>query len=129
MELELYRDPTKDGFTLGSLSINGIFECWSLELPLTGEGPVAIPALIYPVTLGWSAHFQRIVPHITNVPGRDEIEIHWGNYVTQTKGCVLVGEHKDKAMILDSRLAFDALFDKLREAAVREAMSIRVINS
>jgi hypothetical protein len=39
-----------------------------------------------------------------------------------------VGEQKDKAMILDSRLAFDALFDKLHVAALEEAISIRVIN-
>jgi Family of unknown function (DUF5675) len=96
MELELFRDPTKDGCTLGSLSINGIFECYSLEPPLTGPAPVAIPALIYPVTLGWSAHFQRIVPHITNVPGREEIEIHWGNYVTNTKGCILWASKRTK---------------------------------
>lgn len=131
MKLELYRDPTKDACTLGKLSINGVFECFTLERPISGAGIVAIPATgegAYPVTLGWSAHFQRVVPHINNVPDRTEIEIHWGNWVTNTTGCVLVGEERGVFEIMNSGAAFDALFDKLREAAIQEAISIRVVN-
>lgn len=129
MELELWRDPTQDGCTLGRLAINGVFECWTLERPISGDGIVlAISEGTYPVTLGWSEHFQRIVPRINNVPGRYDIEIHFGNWVTNTTGCVLVGEHKDKAMIMNSVAAFETLLEKLREAAVKEAISIRVIN-
>lgn len=128
MELELYRDPSKCGITLGQLSINGIFECYTLERPLTGEAIVAIPALVYPVTLGWSKHFQRIVPRINDVPGRSDIEIHFGNFVTNTTGCILVGEHKEATMILNSIKAFDQLLEKLRKAAVEEAVTLKVIN-
>lgn len=128
MELELYRDPSKDGCTLGRLAINGVFECYTLERPIEGDGIVAIPEGTYPVVLGWSAHFQRVVPRINSVPEREDIEIHFGNWVTNTTGCILVGEHKEQAMIMNSMAAFKLLLDKIYDAVGKEAISIRVIN-
>lgn len=128
MELELFRDASANGCTLGRLSINGVFSVYTLEPPIADAEVIAIPQGTYPVTIGWSAHFERMVPHVNNVPDRTEIEIHFGNYVTNTKGCILVGEQKEQTMILNSMAAFNLLFEKLREAAIKEAISIRVIN-
>jgi hypothetical protein len=29
---------------------------------------------------------------ICHVPGREDVLFHWGNYITDTEGCVLIGE-------------------------------------
>lgn len=48
---------------------------------------------------------------ITNVPGHTNILIHVGNYNDDSEGCVLVGLHRDTAMILNSRMAFGKFMD------------------
>ena len=130
MKLALLRDQPDTICTLGTLYTDGVFECYTLEPPLTGNGVVAIPEGIFPVILAWSKHFQKVVPHLLNVPGRQYIEIHWGNYVTNTLGCILVGEIKDKDSILKSVLAFDALFDKIKAALDRQdSITIEITNT
>ena len=54
------------------------------------------------------------VPHVLNVPGFDEIEIHPGNFPGDTEGCLLVGFTRLPDMIESSRAAFADLMARLK---------------
>lgn len=112
--------------TQGMLDIEGVFECYTLELPYS-DGSVggAIPAGRFPVipqpsphflevgrTDDWVAQYAGKMPHII-IPDRSLIMFHPGNFVSNTKGCVLVGESKGMDVIGSSRPAFAALFRKI----------------
>ena len=116
--------------TFGKLSIDGAFECYTLEDPVPADGVkvagrTAIPKGIYPVTITWSPRFQRELPLIGYVPGFSGVRIHAGNTVRDTEGCVLVGQSRDlsNGSIGRSQKAMAALQPKL-EAAVRAGIPI-----
>ncbi|WP_149913499.1 DUF5675 family protein [Sphingobacterium cavernae] len=76
---------------------NIIFKCKTLELPWKDnqKQKSCIPAGDYNVVPRTSQKFSKHF-HILDVPNRDYILIHTGNYRTQILGCVLVGaEFKD----------------------------------
>ena len=87
--------------TLGRLLIFDlntlIFECKTLELSYKDNqrNISCIPDGNYKVTTRTSDKFGKHY-HILDVPNRDYILFHSGNYNTQIRGCVLVGtSHKD----------------------------------
>ena len=57
----------------------------------------AIPYGRYAIELYNSFHFKTVVPLLIGVPGFDHIEVHWGSFVKNTKGCVLGGYNWHKA--------------------------------
>jgi hypothetical protein len=86
--------------TLGELVI-GTFKCKTLELAWKDNASKisCIPEGVYQVVPRHSAKYGRHL-HITNVPNRSFVLIHWGNYAgsinpktgqSDIKGCVLVG--------------------------------------
>lgn len=81
----------------------------------------AIPRGRYEVVIDYSNRFQRLMPHILNVPQFDGVRIHWGNYPVDTEGCPLIGLAYDAPShsILQSKLAFGQFFPKL-DAALAE---------
>lgn len=83
--------------TLGYL-FNGLKQiACTLELPyLDNQSQIScIPKGVYEVVKRTSAKYGEHF-HILNVPNREYILIHNGNYYTQIKGCVLVGyTHSD----------------------------------
>ena len=49
---------------------------------------------------------------IPNIPGRDNIRFHRGNYPKDTEGCILVGEYSPLPdYIKNSKKTMDALYD------------------
>jgi len=82
--------------TLGHLTIYKdsikLFDCYTLELPdKNNEQRISrIPPGSYQVQKRHSKKFGNHF-HILDVPGRSWILIHSGNFYTQIKGCVLVG--------------------------------------
>lgn len=60
-------------------------------IPATMIGGVRMHAP-YVATRWQSPHFGCEVWEITGVPGREKILIHWGNFTTDSNGCVLVGK-------------------------------------
>ena len=127
MNLRLIREPSKDGCTLGVLFIDGAFECFTLEdvvREVTGQpvsawkvkGDTAIPAGRYRVVRTRSPRFGKILPLLEQVPGFEGIRIHAGNRSADTEGCVLPGRSRGVGMVLDSRIAFESLDQKLRHA-------------
>jgi hypothetical protein len=115
MLLEVKRDSFDAICSEGELWIDGEFFCYTLEPPWKTDGskPRAIPDGTYNLVNRFSPKHGRNVPHVDNVPGFNEIEIHWGNFPQDTEGCLLVGASEGHDMIGTSRKVFDELYAKL----------------
>jgi len=117
IQLNVARLKATDFSTPGRISINGVFECYTLE----PKNP--IPAGTFKVELIQSPKFTAlykklfITPHIQDVPGHTYIEIHRGNWPRDTKDCTLVGATESKDCVGESEIAFDALMAKLTVGA------------
>jgi len=125
MQIQVTRQTFTDDSTEGVLTVDGVFECYTLE-PTTRPdesekvfGKTAIPLGIYPVSISYSGHFQRDMPLVNNVPNFSEIRIHPGNFPANTEGCCLVGEVQGKDQIYKSVAAFEPLFTKIKNAISR----------
>lgn len=127
MKLVLKSQPSVNGCTHGILYIDGKDECYTLEdvvrevknRPVEQwkvPGATAIPSGTYTVIIDHSNRFNRMMPHILNVPGFEGVRIHSGNTATDTEGCILLGRIATATSVLDSKLAFDAFFTKLQFA-------------
>lgn len=144
MNLRLVREPSRDGGTLGSLYVDGRWQCFTLEDVIRESGPrpisasgeahdmtalaawvkgwklpaqTAIPAGAYRVAITPSARFLRNLPLLMNVPGFSGIRIHPGNGPLETEGCILVGRDRQAGRVLQSRAAFEDVFALLTTAA------------
>lgn len=128
MHLRLIREPTTDaGATLGALYVNGVWQCWTLEDAIRDHkvpGATAIPAGRYHVIVDLSARFQRLMPHVLDVPGFEGIRIHPGNTPVDTEGCILVGGRRGDGALQDSRIVFEVLFSKLLTASAPITLAI-----
>ena len=119
MEIVVKRQPSANGCTIGTMSIDGAFQCYTLEdvVRPAGEkvyGQTAIPAGRYRVQLTMSNRFKTVLPLLESVPNFEGVRIHPGNTAADTDGCILVGESKTSNSIGASRVAFDKLFAKLQ---------------
>ncbi len=140
MLLEVRREPSAHGCTLGSLYIDGEFECFTLEdviREIPGQpvetwkipSETAIPSGTYNLTVNLSNRFHKLLPQLLGVPGFAGVRLHSGNVAADTEGCILVGRRRAAAAVLDSRLAFDALFPKIKAAVDRaEPVQVRIVN-
>lgn len=137
MILTLERQTFLPQCTIGSLSVDGVFQCYTLEDTVRETSdPVecwkipsatAIPVGTYPVTLTMSNRFKRVLPLLGNVRGFSGVRIHSGNTHEDTEGCILVGVTKLATSVGASRVAFSELFAKLQAAAYRrEPITITV---
>src|SRR4051794_32091313 len=109
MELLLVRSTKTEDSTIGSLQVDGQFQCFTLEDKDRGltsgmrenaikavkvYGKTAIPTGRYRVVLSWSNRFEKYMPEVLGVAGYAVIRIHSGNTSVDTEGCILVGEVK-----------------------------------
>lgn len=104
MDLTLRRQPQTDGVTLGSLFVDGTFQCFTLE-PADDEAHPDIPEGRYRVIVNMSTRFKRMLPLVIGVPGRLGIRIHPGSTSKDTSGCILLGQERSGSMLLNSRVA------------------------
>ncbi len=125
MNLTLKRINFSPFSTIGELSVDGKWECFTLEdcdraleNPANKKipGETAIPRGRYQVVINHSSRFGRLMPRLLEVPQFEGILIHPGNLAVDTEGCILVGRVKGVDRILESRLAFDSLFTELNAA-------------
>lgn len=119
MELTLKRKWLTETSTVGELFVDGVFECFILEDRVRQHeakvaGQTAIPFGKYGVAITHSPRFQRDLPLLLEVPGYQGVRIHPGNVAADTEGCLLPGRKRGPDRVEESRLAFDALFEKLR---------------
>lgn len=126
MHLEVRRRWFIPTSTCGELRIDGVFECYILE-PRKDHAygkPFCIPIGTYDLVIEMSQHFGMMTPHLVEVPGFTFVEIHPGNFPSDTEACNLPGQSR-MANVLDpktrlkgyavfqSRAAFAALMKKL----------------
>jgi Family of unknown function (DUF5675) len=119
MKLVLIREIFTHESTIGVLSVDGKFECYTLEdrvRPVKVAKKTAIPMGTYKVIVDYSNRFRRDMPHVLDVPNFKGIRIHSGNTAADTEGCILVGQIKGKNYIGGSRLAYKPLFKKINDA-------------
>jgi len=127
VNLRLIREPSRDGCTMGVLFVDGAYECFVLEDVIREQpgqpvsawkvpGDTAIPAGRYKVVRTRSPRFGKVLPLLEKVPGFEGIRIHAGNRSADTEGCLLPGRARGPGMVMESRMAFEALDQKLRHA-------------
>lgn len=121
MKLLLKRVQLDPDVTIGSLTVDGQFECWTCEDTVRPPGVkvagrTAIPFGRYAVTITRSPRFQRDLPLVESVPGFSGVRIHPGNTADDTEGCILPGQDRRPKGVGRSKIAFDLLFEKMRTA-------------
>lgn len=119
MILRLIREPSLHEATLGTLFINGVFHCFTLEDAIRPEkitGKTCIPPGRYAVRLSWSPKFSRILPEVLGVPGFDGIRMHPGNTTADTDGCILCGLQRTSLTVLNSKAAHHSLQERIEAA-------------
>jgi len=129
MQIKVIRREYSLKSTIGELYIDNRFECFTLEdriRALKVPGTTAIPVGNYEVVVTWSNRFKRPLPLLMNVPNYEGVRIHTGNTDENTEGCLLVGKTKRPDFVGNSKLAFDALFPKIQEAAQREKVFLEI---
>ena len=143
MEIQVNRIARKEGYTIGRMSLNGVYFCDTLEdtdrglnatmsldeiLAKKVKAQTAIPTGKYDVILTFSPRFKRVLPLLLNVPGYQSIRVHNGNRPDSTEGCLLVGENKAKGQVLNSRATLEKLMSVLLECEKRkEKISITIV--
>lgn len=140
MDLTLTRSTLSPDYTLGEMSVDGVAQCVTLELPVKDGLPgSAIPEGIYPIVLAPSPKFESLeydawvqtyaaqMPHVIHIPNRTLIMIHWGNVVADTDGCILVGQRvSGPGFIANSRLTFATLYEKIQAGILAGGCSLTV---
>lgn len=119
MKITIKRLYKTDVSTIGELSIDGIFECFTLEdveREVKIKAETAIPKGTYKVIINQSVRMKKLLPLLLNVPNFEGVRIHSGNTNHDTEGCILVGQSRGKDYIGQSRKAFEKLFKKMQEA-------------
>lgn len=109
MVIKIIRHFTCDKYTIGRLFVSDMYVCDTLEPAPTSSHP-CIPCGEYPIMLKPSQKFERLMPTVCDVNGRNGILFHAGNTYRDTQGCILVGYNDAVGTLLNSRRAFDWLF-------------------
>ena len=139
MILTLKRIYTCKEYTIGHLYVDGSYICDTLEdtdrmldssmsldqiAKIKVKGMTAIPTGRYKVLMNIvspkyskSKYYMNIckgrVPRLDNVPGYSGVLIHVGNTAADTEGCLLLGYNKVKGQVINSKVAFERVYNKL----------------
>lgn len=126
MNLRLRRKWLSAASTVGELFIDDVFECFLLEDRYRAapeskvKGATCIPLGRYEIIITRSPKFSDAAGHdvflplLVGVPGFEGVRIHPGNSAKDTEGCLLPGRVRHGEAVLESKPAFDALFEKLK---------------
>lgn len=141
MELELTRFEFTEDFTLGHITLNGEHICYTLEdkdrdlhigdgiakiQRVKVHGKTAIPTGRYEIEITYSNRFKKKLPQLMRVPGFEGIRIHPGNTSADTEGCLLPGTGYRIGQLIESRIAFNKLFEVIKQAD-KERVYITII--
>lgn len=144
MRLTLARYAPCAPITRGLLFIGGHWAAHTLEDPVpqrAAGGPTCIPAGTYrlrPRHAGrwpgvlrrrFGADFGWCAIEVADVPGRDAILIHTGNWVCDTRGCILVGSGAVRGMLTESRIAYRRIAGEVVPALQRgETVELHILS-
>lgn len=153
MELNLNRRYKGDGYTIGTLTIDGKYFCDTLEdtdrgldqsmteaniMHIKVKGKTAIPTGTYRIDMAtisprfkarwWARQFGGIVPRLVGVRGFTGVLIHPGNTADDTDGCILVGRNTVVGGLTDSVKTYLKLMNLLVAARDRgEMITIEIV--
>ena len=118
INLLLIRDTFTEESTIGELFLDGERICDTLERPYFNNqrNISCIPEGEYPVRLRLareSASRDYLHLLVQDVPNRDWILFHRGNYPKDTSGCILVGLGSQQDVVNNSVLAMDLLIKEI----------------
>ena len=100
----------------GEMFVDDTHVCYTLE-----NADEAIPAGRYQVTMYPSPRFEQMMPMLNDVPGRSNIEIHWGSFPKNYEGCIGVGELQDyTGAIFNTRKMWQSLVLPIEAAVAAE---------
>lgn len=148
MELTLHRRYNGPTYTVGSLLVDGLYFCDTLEDKNRGlsstmsleeikkikiKSETAIPYGTYKITLSvkspkysnlskykYVAFTNGYIPRLIDVPGFEGILIHAGNQDKDTDGCILVGENKVKGQVINSQATWVKLYKLMQQAITKK---------
>lgn len=120
MNLILTRKVFTEDFTLGELSIDDKFFCYTVEDKDRGDSPkvyglTAIPKGEYSMIVNMSNRFKKEMPLLLNVKGFEGVRIHSGNTAIDSLGCIIIGLTKTSIGVGYSRVAFIKLMEILKK--------------
>jgi hypothetical protein len=128
-QLRIERFKTTENSTIGMLFVDNVFVCFTLELAWRGNAPKrsCIPAGRYPIVFrnDPGSKYKYLHLHVRDVPGREWILFHIGNFPKDTLGCVLPGLTHGLDSVGGSTKAFNKLMDHLKGAT---QMSLTIEN-
>lgn len=117
MNLILRTVQQSDTGTFGVIILDDHTLCWTCEDPWNDNhiGDSCIPAGAYNCIPHNGAKYKGVW-EVTGVSGRTAILMHNGNYITDTRGCILVGDGflRDEKMQIIGVSNSKATLDKLR---------------
>lgn len=132
MKIEIKRDTFTEKSTIGKMYIDGAYFCETLEdkdrkLEEGGTkiyAETCIPRGTYALEIDYSPKYQKMMPHILDVPQFKGIRIHPGNTDADSEGCILVGRTREKDFIGHSKLTYNELIIRLRDATDKIEITI-----
>jgi Family of unknown function (DUF5675) len=107
--------------TCGEMLVSGQ-TLFTLELPVKDGLPgSAIPPGRYKIEFQpspkfmesndpWVQRYAQAMPHVTGIPNRSLIMVHWLNTPDETDGCIGVGLEHEPDFIGESRAAFEYFY-------------------
>lgn len=141
IQIDRYAD---DGeATLGLLSIDGDFFCYTLEdtkRKTKVEGKTRIPPGVYPLafrevlsplTKDYREQYEFFSYHIElqRVTNFDHVYIHIGNYHTDTQGCILLGSGATdfpRRMVTNSTQAYKSFYARVKDQVSKGVAKLKI---
>ncbi|TDB64354.1 DUF5675 family protein [Arundinibacter roseus] len=139
MEIFQKRIIKKENSTLSKYWVDGVWKGYILEdkdrglkstmtlaelLKIKVHSQTAIPTGRFEVKLRVSPAFKRKLPWLQNVPAFEYIYAHKGNWIRDTRGCLIVGlsygQEDGEYCVRESKKAFDPLFAEIVAALDRK---------
>lgn len=125
---------------IGRVFINGEFVCFSIEDAYRTtkiKGETCIPDGTYPLSTRNSPHFSSTYNHdmiwVQNVPGFEFILIHWGNTISDTEGCLIIGDKigivNQKDAVLNSKATYLKFYSRVINPILAGGQSIEYVRA
>jgi len=126
-KITIDRKAASNDCTMGYLIVDNNVIAYTLELPwLDNQNNVScIPLGTYKGILRYDNREKWRI-QLEDVPNRDNVQIHIGNYTTDTKGCILIGNSADVNNC--SVHASTVAYEKFREAFYGSANPVSTPN-
>jgi len=126
MKILIQRQHAGKDCSSGQISLEGKIVAYTLERPWDGNIPLisSIPTGRYHGYVRKNTK-DRWRIELTDVPNRENVQLHVGNFLADGLGCILLGSNlkSDLCTLTDSKSAFDKFKVAFNEAAARLGQS------